>query len=241
MIDIINNLNALSFLDDEKSLIRRKLIHLLFREISNLQSFCLNTESEYNDNNYYNSVILESINDVPLEPHVNEYYKDDLGNVLDSNEYSEEEGKPVDKSKVLSDEELSLVSRVVNSIGEEYSYGHHEFKREEYNTEISLNNADYEALLYKNKLDRNTKKQLKEDDPIVFLYYSSMGNKLSKKQERCFKDNMEYAYYYAKYILKGRLPNDMESYLRLNIFKKDYVSDKDKFYLELYNNFASNK
>jgi hypothetical protein len=240
MINIINNLNILNFLDNEKSLIRKKLIYLLFKEISNLHSFCLDSQSDYNDNNYYNSVTLSSVNDIPVERYVGEYYKDDSGNVLDYL-LNEEEGEPVaDKSKVLSDEELNLVLRVVNSVGESYDYGNHEFKRENYGIEVSSHDSDYKVIKALVENHRQKTNQL-EYDPAMVLYCSSMGDKLSKKQEECFKNNMQYAYYYAKYVLKDRLPKELESYLRLNLFKKDFVSDNDKFYLELYNNFASNK
>jgi hypothetical protein len=238
MINIINNLNILNFLDNEKSLIRKNLIYLLFKEISNLNSFCLDSQSDYNDNNYYNSVTLSSVNDIPVEPYVGEYYKDDSGNVLDS--CTEEEGKPVDKSKVLSDEELNLVLRVVNSIGESYDYGNHELKRESYSTKVNSYDSDYKVIKSLLENHRQKTNQL-EHDPAIVLYCSSLGDKLSKKQEECFKNNMQYAYYYAKYVLKDRLPKELESYLRLNLFKKDFVSDNNKFYLELYDNFISNK
>lgn len=242
MIEIINNLNILNYLEKEKKNIGKKLIYLLFKEIPNLFVFSFNVESEYNDNNYYNNIILDSINGINLDPHSGEYYTDEHGNVVSS--YDEEEASVVHLSHLLSGDESRIVYQVVSMVGENYDYGNHEIKREDFYDDYENEwkfEQDSDWILIRNKIFIKDKvDEFKAKDPKLTLIYSSLGEKLTREQEECFKEDIKYAYYYAKYCLKGKLPKDIENYLRLNIFKKEYVSPDDKFYLELYNNFVSN-
>lgn len=250
MIDIINNLNLIRFLEQEKLGIKTKLFSLLFEEINNLNSIEFSISSEYNDNNYFNNIELKSVNKIPLEPYTDSYFVDEKGIVLDGDP-NEDYAKPADKSLIISSEYLSLIYQVVQEVGSVYDYGDHVLERKDFlktKPKKSVFYADYlgrEINVDDFEDDFNALKQafIKKDvkfkgvDPRLALIYSTI-KKLDKNQEECFKENIEYAYYYAKYVLKEKLSKEIENLFRMKAFEKDALTPREKYYLGLYNDFA---
>jgi hypothetical protein len=254
MIEIINGLNLVYFLEKEKENIKRKLLYLLFKEIKNLNSLEFSVSSEYNDNNYFNDIRLNSVNNINIEPYSYSYFVDKKGTILnkDPDEYGsgdrDREGlEPVlEKNLIVASDELVWIGRVVQEVGLMYDYGDHVLNREDFQ-ELS-----YESNFYSDHLgddvapsdfenDWNVLKELltrktgefKGVDPRLTLIYS-IFNKLDKNQENCFKENLEYAYYYAKYVLKDKLPKEIDNLFKMKSFEKEGLNEREKHFLNLY-------
>jgi hypothetical protein len=247
MIEIINGLNLVNFLEKEKENIKRKLLYLLFKEIKNLNSLEFSVSSEYNDNNYFNDIRLNSVNTINIEPYTYNYFVDEKGTILNNDPDDSEGFEPVlEKNLIVSSDELELIGRVVQEVGLMYDYGDHILNREDFQ-ELSYKSHFYNDHLGDDVVpddfenDWNALKELlirktsgfKGVDPRLTLIYS-VFNKLDKNQENCFKENIEYAYYYAKHVLKDKLPKDLENYFRMKAFEKDGLTGREKHFLNLY-------
>jgi len=255
MFEIKKNLATLRFLDSQKSFIKDKLICLLFIEIKNLDSFVIESSNEYNDNNYYNYVRLSKINDIPIEEGYG-YYKDDEGNILD-----DYDGEKVVSKKILSDEELSVLFSVCNNIGEGWndtvkisrdsclvgtprSLSPSKAKKYLEETEDEKNKGFKfyfanlllsKGLSKENFKDDTMSEENFKDEIISAVYFASMtGKRLKPETESLLKHDAEAAYYYAKNVIKGKLPKDVENYFELNSFKNKKMSKNDLSFYELY-------
>lgn len=238
MFEIIKSLDFLNFFENEKNNIKNNLVNILFKEIPNLRKFEFKVSNEYNDNNYYTYVGTSSVNDIPVQNY--EYEHVDEEGVV----WVEDIGfTKANEKDLLNKQQLFLLCRVVDEIGKDYGDSEHTTIERPTNIKISDFKIDHDwRNVYKEIINQNNK-EFKGESPISSLYYAiSKGQRLTESQEECFKDKyhgIQYAYYYAKYVIKGKLPKELHNYFCLSNFKNnteksDYYSEVGKYYLDLY-------
>ena len=107
---------------------RNDLIKALFLDIPNLNKVSLNIKEEYDDNNYYDNVVIQEINGESYSSDIEEYTIDDEGN-------SDEFKAFCFSVKLKLSEIKSLVNILLYEIPKDHYNGDYrevEIKREDY-------------------------------------------------------------------------------------------------------------
>jgi hypothetical protein len=221
LIYVKNNLTRFFPTDD--------LIASAFDGCPELVEFTFRKSSEYDDNNYSDQVELSSVNG-----HVVNYEGDYEEDYEEDEEKKAEDSLPVVDKKVVE----SLVE-LVYEIGKDWGYGE----------DITIERKDYiSRKRRRTKADKDmekflssylTKKRLPESffvkgsDENLALYYAVDHGRFSKEAEfKIFarEGRMYSALRYAKEIVNGPLPAEVENFFLLN----DKADTDDHKYLQEY-------
>ena len=246
MIEFYKNLdtkNALNYIIDS-----RVLITALFKDIPDLKSVSFSCSSEYDDNNYYDSVQVTEINGWAYS-HYEACYEDEMEEDYQRGLKNNPIGKRLDKDFCMACLEL------VDEVGKSFGHCDHSFKRDEYTFDEG---SDPQVLCKKTREENEFNKfilnlacgNLQQDESIFeridskwALYYAFDHGRLSKEvEDKIFlkKGNMKSAYLYSVHILKDVLPKNIEDFYILNSFakkKKTETKNTDQEYLGKYLEF----
>jgi len=242
MIEFYKNLdtkNALNHIIDN-----RVLVTALFKDIPDLKSVSFSCSSEYDDNNYYDSVHVTEINGWAYS-HYEACYLDELEEDYQHGLKNNPIGKRLDKDSCMACLEL------VDEVGKGFGHCDHSFKREEYFNEVIGPQVLCKKTLEFNKFILNLACGNLQQDESIFkridskwaLYYAFDHGRLSKEvEDKIFlkKGNMKSAYLYSVHILKDVLPKNIEDFHILNSFsknKKNETKNTDQEYLGKYLEF----
>lgn len=194
----------------ERLVSNRQLTVALFRDIPELESFSFLKTSEYDDNNYFDSTRVTDING---HPYGYEGYEED-----------EDEGCG---SKLPKIENPHLIEDLVDRISDGYDVSEREitFKREEFQEEEAEEDSKERTYLASylsgGKLPMSF---FSPKDPRWAVYYALDHGRLPEKTEfRVFakRGNMHMALEYAKHVIKGRLPDNIENFYILDNHEDD--------------------
>lgn len=224
------------------------LVVTLFEDIPELQEFTFIRNQEYDDNNYYDNTRLTSVNG-----HSHPFEDDDYGDEVGTVEYARE---PSNLPKI-PENKIRWIADAVAFVAEKYDYceDEHTFKREDFKRE------NYSAAdggtgkikgLDKCKIAERTyfvahlagKKLpdsffLKNDLKYALYYGLDHGRFKPETESKLFarRGELHRALDYARHVIKGRLPADVENFFILDANEDD--ADELKEYVGEFVNFAS--
>lgn len=219
------------------------LVVTLFEDIPELQEFTFLRNQEYDDNNYYDNTRVTSVNG-----HVWDYDNySNLGEGILSEFGIDEENKKselplIPESKVHWIEDVvGFVAEKYDRHQEDYTFRRDEFKREHYNVHdggTSKKNGHVDskqiaerkyflAYLSGNKLPDSF---FLKNDIKYALYYALDHGRFGRETEyKLFakKGELHNALEYARHIIKGRLPEDVENFFVLDADEDERPSLQD--------------
>jgi hypothetical protein len=245
---------ALKYRSDEHNSYR-DLITQLFLDFPNLKNIKVSKTQEYNDNDYSECFRIKSVNDIEIE---DDYYDRGYDETLVSNPHL-----------VFSDTELDHIISVLNTASDyfenNYEDNHQSVEREDfivYEDEVSKKinrrtntafDAYYSAV--KNKQKISDFSVFKDDANWALYYCMDFDEKLPEPfLNKIFNEDVEYAYFYAKCVLKDRLPKNIEKYfdelekkIALSSFENKELSysesgrqENERYYISKYREFVKN-
>lgn len=194
----------------ERLVSNSQLAVALFRDIPELESFSFQKTSEYDDNNYFDSTRVTDINGHPY-----------------SYDGYEEEDEDECSSKLPKIENTDPIEDLVHRISDGYDVSEREitFKREEFQEDSEDKEKTYKTYLISylsgGKLPMSF---FSPKDPKWAVYYALDQGRLPEKTEfRVFakRGNMHMALEYAKHVIKGRLPDNIENFYILDNHEDD--------------------
>ena len=218
----------------------RQLISSLFRSVPELNSIGFSVTNEYDDSNYYDNVVMQSINGYSWNPY-EDCYDDELEDYDGSS--NNPDGKKLDK------EVIEACTNLIQEVGKDFGYGDdNSLRRSDYIPEMSMPKSDREFKKF--VLDLESGNKIEDESVLVkialkfdakwALYYAFDHGRLSKETEdKIFlkKGNMREAYLYSVHVLKDVLPKNIEDFHVLNGFGKKKNDSADKEYLNSYLEF----
>lgn len=210
-----------------------ELIATLFEDNPNLVSIEFSKSNEYDDSNYYDSCELTAINGYSWDVCEETYAYDDS---------EDGEDRESLEDKIVDVEVIAACREMVDLVGKDFGYGEHTLSRNDYaakrkRTQEEKTIAKYIcSFLNKEKID--DEKVFLKAEPKWALYYAHDFGPFKDKdvEHKVFtkKGRMEYAYFYAVHVLKGKLPENIENFYILDSFNK---TKEDKDWLVKYLEF----
>lgn len=207
---------------------REPTLKALFDDNPELEVFTFSKTQEYDDNNYYNSVQLQTVNGYGVDSEGNYEYDDD----------DEETNHPK-----LAEEICRYIADYISDIGEHFEDEEDiEVCREDYENEVlpasgkvEFDPKSDEEKYVKSFLFGTTLPDsffIKADPRFAVWYADDHGRFDPKIEKKIFaqKGRMEEAFYYALHVLKGPLPDAIENFftLRVSMLDKSKMKEHDK-------------
>lgn len=198
-----------------RELVRRSvgasnLVSALFEDIPELQSIKFQYSQEYDDNNYSDYCRLTEVN----------------GHYVDCEGDYEENHDESDLPR-LSKREVLLCDELIQTVASEYGYDEHELSRSNYPPQTNRLNGSLEKAeadyLCSYLAGTPLKKSwfFKKDAKWACYYAMDYGRFDEEVEFKIFakKGGMVYAYWYSAHVIKGRLPEPIESFFILSAEK----------------------
>lgn len=218
----------------------RQLISSLFKSIPELNSIGFSVTNEYDDSNYYDNTVMQSVNGYSWSQY-EDCYDDEL------EDYDGVSNNP--NGKKLDKEVAQACNDLIQEVGKDFGYGdENSLKRSDYIPEMSISKSDREFKKF--VLDLESGNKIEDESVLVkialkfgakwALYYAFDHGRLSKEAEdKIFlkKGNMNEAYLYSVHVLKDVLPKNIEDFHVLNGFSKKKSDSTDKEHLNSYLEF----
>lgn len=212
------------------------LLHNLFKSIPNLQSISFTKSNEYDDNNYFDSLVVDQINDICIED--GGYIKDQDDKIM-RDDY---EGGTADETKLIDEDLVSYVVDIVEQAvhDDDYDYGDHQLFKEDFENPKERHSSSEAFIYYYQSFisgERVKDESIFKDNPEIAVCYAYdvLKGRLSQEVEKSLKESFFLCYLYAKYVIKNKLPRELENHFNLKSFNS--LNQEEKKYFRLYKEF----
>jgi len=205
------------------------LVVTLFEDIPELQEFTFIRNQEYDDNNYYDNTRLTSVN----------------GHIWDYDDYSKDEPDEKSSLPMIPASKVSWIQDAVDFVadkydqsGDEYTFMREGFKREDYNVHDGGTSNKKGYVTREHTAERKyfiahlSGKKLPDsfflkNDIKYALYYALDHGRFDRKTEFSLfarRGELHNALDYARHVIKGRLPDEVENFFILDADEEDRPS-----------------
>lgn len=190
----------------ERTVDAESLIYAAFRDCPNVKEFSYSYTQEYDDNNYSDYEVLNSVN----------------GHRVDYEGNYDEEDDGESELPRVSMREIEVFQNLVQDIAKHHERGEDMVvERDNHNRSHSYcpdesMNTYLRSFLFKEKISTDF---FVENEAKFALYYADDHGRFSEEDEfRIFaqQGRMFTAFEYAKHIIKGQLPEKVENFFILN-------------------------
>ena len=219
------------------------LVQSVFEDDPELDNFVFNCTSEYDDSNYSDHVVLETVNGHRVD--YNGRYDDD-------EDFDEYDYKPEDYQTDLPRVHQSTVDNIVYLVGEighDYGYDEHTVSRSDVLGRKRRSQVESDGLRYLKSYISKTEIESEwflKHDPKWACYYAEDHGRFSKEVELalfCKQGHMREAFMYAQAIKKS-LPKAIENFfVTHNLLGSEHNDDKSwlKMYLKFKDSLNKSK